>query len=494
MKIQLFTIRNLPLATILLLLIYVLRLPNLTNFPLFIDETVHLYAAEGVLQDSSPLFQVWLGRQFTILWYALFGAPLVAPVFVSRFVTLLVVMMGAAAVLSISRHFGGRLAMILAGFFYALSTYHLFFERLALADNIAGGAILLAAWAALRLQNQVKLSDAVLMGVLLFLAFGAKVSALPYFGIPLAAVVALTSPNRSLMSTMRWLSVGLGVASVTTLAYIMLVRSRGSDVLNNSLSLAISARATADLAVLFSPVRILGNVGITLDAIAPYWGTFGFLLLLGGLIVLVLKRQFYLPLIVLGPLIPMWISVVQETRFLVSAVALLIVAGAVGITQVINWIPSRLHRVAVASVALIAVIPWLGFAEALYINPTQLALPPRDYEQYIRSDASGFNLREAADYITKQGDVVEIIGAMPNCQSLRYMTLHSLPVTCPPISPNPDTGIALLALLGERREPGIYLILERNPYIPQDVPGTLLAEISTPILGRPVLAIYDLAD
>jgi hypothetical protein len=474
------------------MVIYALRLPNLINFPLFIDETVHLYAAEVVLRDSSPLFQVWLGRQFTILWYALFGAPLAAPAFVARFVTLLLVLLGAAALLNIARRFGGITAMVLTGVLYAFSAYHLFFERLALADNVAGAAILLSVWVASRLKKRVHARDALAVGVLLFLAFGAKVSALPYFGIPVAAALTLIPRGRPVALTVRWLGIALGSMALLTAAYVLGVRARGMDVIENSLSLAASARATVDLGVLLSPARIFGNVIITVEVIASYSIPIGLVMLI-GLSLLLLRKQFYLPLVAIAPLLPMWISVVQETRFLVSAVALLLTTSAIGTAYLLEQLPLIYRHVAVVGIAGVAFLSWWSFALPMYTNVAALPLPDRDQRQYLQSDASGFNLREAASFISQRGDVVEIIGALPNCQSLRYMTLHTLPVSCPGVSPNPATGTALLELLEKRRETGVYLILERNPYIPQTVPGVLLTEINAPILNRPTLAIYSLA-
>jgi hypothetical protein len=503
------------LGTALLLLLFLLRLPALDRFPLFIDETVHLFAAEGVLRDSSPLFQVWLGRQFTIWWYALFGAPLAAPAFVARFATLLAVMLGGAALLALARRYGGVWGMMLTGVLYAFSAYHMFFERLALADNIAGAALLLTVYFAARLQDRVRLSDAVWVGALLFIAFGAKVSALPYVGIPLAAAVALRpnlTPHKPYSTSsltplrarrgdggevnlqiLRWLGVALGTALLLSAAYVSVVRLRGMDVLTNSFSYAVSARGTADNATIFSLERILGNIGLTFTSVAPYWGYMGLVLLLLAVFVLLVRKQFYLPLLIFAPLLPVWFSVIQETRFLVTALALLLLAGGVGVGQTLPRFERPRRVLALVAVVGLAIYLWLLVAPALYTNPNALELPDRDRAQYMLSDASGFNLREAAGFIAAQGDVTQVIGALPNCQSLRYMTLGSLSVTCPAVSPNPETGDTLLDLLNASRAPGSYLILERNPYIPQDVPGTLLTIIDTPIAGRPALAIYDLA-
>jgi hypothetical protein len=479
-------------AVCLLLLIYVIRLMALESFPPFIDETTHIYVAERIVNESSPLFQVWLGRQFTMWWLAVFAAPYAAPIWIARMATLLVVMLGAGALLALGLRFGGRGGMIVTGLLYAFSPFHFFFERLALADNIAGGLLLLATLFAARLRTRVNWRDALLAGVCLFLAFGAKATALPYFGIPIAAAVALTPRKRPLAQTARWLVIALGTTVGLTGAYMGVVRLRGMDVLGNSLAYAVSNRGNTSGELTAMLQRIGQNIGVNFGMVAPYLTTALMIALLAAAVVLALRRQWYLLLVLFAPLAVVWTSAVQESRFLVTAVALLLLVGGVVIGAWLNRARAAWRWGVGAAIAAWAVLAWLPLALPMYTQPTALALPPSDQSQYILSDASGFNLREAGDAALAQGDARELIGAMSNCQSLRYLLLYQLMVTCPEVSPRPEVGAALLEMLRARREVGLYVLVEEIPYVLQDVPGSLVAVIDAPVARFP-LRLYDLA-
>ena len=248
----------LPSAVPMLALIFVTRLPALAAFPLFIDETVHLSTAETVLRQSSPLFQVWLGRQFTIWWFALFQAPFAAPAWVARAATLLAVMIGAAALLALAYRLGGRWALSFYGRVYAFSAFHLFFERLALADNIAGAALLLAVMSGRGCERAWRRAMRCFAACCCSSLLGRRRRRSPYFGIPLAAVLALTPRERPHAHAAL---AGIGARHVLglTAMYVVIVRLRGMDVLGNSLSLAVSNRGSADTATIFSPARLPQN-------------------------------------------------------------------------------------------------------------------------------------------------------------------------------------------------------------------------------------------
>jgi 4-amino-4-deoxy-L-arabinose transferase-like glycosyltransferase len=487
-------------AALLLLFFFFFRILDIDAFPLFIDETVHLYTAENILRDSSPLFQVWLGRQFTIWWIALFQAPFTAPVFVARVATLLTLMIGAAALLALARRLGGVRALWIAGALYALSPYHLFFERLALADTVAGSEVLLAAYAAARLQKRAEWTFALLTGAALFFAFGAKASALPYYGIPLAAVVALTPRTRPLAQTVRWLLLAYGSALGLTALYIGLVRLRGMDVLGNSLAYALSDRGNVDTRTLFSLERLLVNMRVSADVLTAYWSLPVLLVLVAALLWLCWRRRVYLPLLILAPWLVMWWSAIQESRYWVTAAALLIVTGAVVLAE----LATRSRRAAFgvqAAVAVccgVAILSWLFVpaeigANALYDSWRS---PPRatlDQLRYVHADASGFNLREAAAAVAGRGDAVQVFALLANCQALRYMTLDSLPVTCVQVYIEAEANARLVAEMEAQRGAGVYLIFEIIPSIPQDMPGRLITTITAPIAERPAIRIHSLA-
>jgi hypothetical protein len=125
--------RRLSVAVLFLLLFWLTRLIAIEQFPLFLDETTHIDLGERTL-TTSPFYDADLGRVFAgWLQYAV-QSYANEPVWVARVATVLAVLPGVAAVLAIGHLAAGLWGLGLAGLFYLFSAYHLFFERLALAD------------------------------------------------------------------------------------------------------------------------------------------------------------------------------------------------------------------------------------------------------------------------------------------------------------------------------------------------------------------------
>src|SRR5690606_21093223 len=90
----------------LLLLFWVTRIIDLTAFPIFMDETVHIRTAE-LATEISPLYDYSIGRLFTI-WYLVPFQPFVAaPIWIARAALLLTVLPGLAALWALSRQLAG---------------------------------------------------------------------------------------------------------------------------------------------------------------------------------------------------------------------------------------------------------------------------------------------------------------------------------------------------------------------------------------------------
>ncbi len=479
---------SLWLAVGLILLICVVRMTGITVFPPFIDETIHIHTGELILQNHAPFQDVVLGRQLTIWWIMLFQPAASNPMWVARIATLLAVLPGLAALLSVAHQAAGRWGLFLFGTFYLLSTYHMFFERLALADNVAGSAVALAIYFAYRLSRRIDLHDAVLTGVCLFAAFLAKSSAVPYFGVPIAAALALhPSTSRAIRERIRWLIVSLGTALLLTPIFVVAMRLHGYDVITNSLTLAVG-RGSVDTAVVLSPQRILNNIAAAFSIFSTYFGALPLIvLLLVGTLALILRGKWYLALCLFGPVLVIWLNTAQETRYYVTAVTLMLLAAAIALALLTRrglW----LRWGVLALTAVWGLIYWLPMTAAGLNTPSALPLPPVDYAEYVTSDASGFGFTQVND-VLRNLQPRDVIGALSNCEGLRYSLPRSFSVTCPPIRPSGQDRVTLTALFQANRRQGVYVVLEDSPYVPTSAPGTLIATID---VGRPRLSIYDL--
>jgi hypothetical protein len=475
-----------------LLIFWFSRLVAIERFPLFIDETIHINLSEEGYK-TSPLIYAELGRVFTGWWHMAFQAHAVTPAWTARVATLLAVLPGVAATITIGRLIAGTWAGIFIGLLYLFSTYHMFYERLALADPISNSAVLVVVYFAFRLSRRLTYRDAIVVGILLFVAFGAKVSIVPYFGVPIAAALTLRPKGSTWRACLQWMGVALTTTLVLCALFIMGLRLRGYDLLSNSFSYAATSRqqATSEvLASVFSVSRITQNAVNTFTALSTYTGWLVMLICIAAVLYLLFRRQFYLPLCLFGPALAMWVSQPQEIRFWIAFVGLLLLCAGVAIVKLTQH--KRLYRyAAITAIVAWAILQWLPFTLTAARNPVDLPLPPIDRAQYIESDASGFGLPEAVAFLSAR-DPRQIIGMVSNCQGLRYISPEPSLVLCPRINPNGGEISNLTKLLEDNRKSGWFVVLENSPYVPDNAPGELLTVIPRPG-NRIQLEIYDLA-
>ncbi|MFN8447290.1 MAG: hypothetical protein U0521_01490 [Anaerolineae bacterium] len=297
------------LTAILLLGWFAARSAALTAFPSFVDEAFHINFGRIVL-ETGPFARSEEGRQFVVWLYVLFGAPVNAPLWTARAANLIMLLPGFAAVIGAARRLSNRWGALFAGLLLIFSPYHQFFERLALADPVSASAVALAVYFAARLKHRTSLTDAALCGIMLFVAVGAKVSALPYFAIPVFAVLALRR-NRS---GVRWGFAALAVGAGLTAAYLSILFWRGY---NPFFYLQTGApRLQAD-----RPEQHRRHNAERWSAISSFRRRSCWWFPSSALVV---RRRFFLPLCLIAPLLVLWLSPRRDSRHLIAPMTLLL--------------------------------------------------------------------------------------------------------------------------------------------------------------------------
>ncbi len=492
----------------ILLVIWLTRLIGIDHFPPFIDEMIHVHGSE-LGYTVSPLMNADLGRQGTIWWMMAFQAHLGSPVWIARVATVLALLPGIAALMATARLAVGYWGAALAGLLFLFSNYHMFFGRLALADPIAGSAVLVAIYFAARLIKRRSLFDALLVGILLTVGVVAKINVAPFLGVPIAAALCLhpsikkyviqnphpNPPPQAMEGAIRgqvmWLVVALGTAGMLIGAFVLGLRVFGYDFVTNSVSYALTNRGNASINGMVDTSRLIGNIRATFDLLSGYLGVVTVVLLLVAQVVLTIRRQFYVVLCLLGPMVAIWASLIQESRFLVVPVALLLLGGAIVLAGLIRERGRVIKVAAIAMIGIWAVVQWLPFTVVGINQPNELPLPAVDVAQYINSDAAGTGYPEARDFLAAY-DVREVIGLVSNCQAFRYLTMSSYTVDCPTLNPNGSSIPALVDLMNQKRGADVFVLLQQIPYVPDVVPGKLLTMIERPG-GGPSISIYQLS-
>jgi hypothetical protein len=473
----------LAISVLMLLLFWATRLAYIEAFPPFIDEALHVDYAKDVV-ERGPFDHGQDGRQLMIWWLVLFQPYRNEAILVGRMAVLISALAGLAALLAIGRLFAGLWGLVFAGILYLLSTYHLFFDRLVLADPVSGAAASIALYFACRLRLRVDWRDAAAAGIMIFIAIGAKVLALPYLAIPVAAALVIRPPVSRQMR--QWAVIGTGISLGLLLIFVLVLNWRGEDPFY---FLASNTPGQASETPFLS--RIFTNFQDTLAALVIYFGVVGAPGLLSALVYLLIRRQWFLPIFTLVPMGVYWLNAQPNSRHFVAPISLLLVCGGIALADFLRHYSLRYKMSAAAGLIAIMLLYWLPFAITAAENPTSLALPSGDEAQYLTSDASGSGIPETMRFLTQEHPR-QVFGLLSNCLGLRYLSLTSFPVSCPRINPNGSDVEALAALMAENRAEGVYVVLENSAYVPSEAPGKLLITITRPQNG-PSLAIYDLA-
>lgn len=474
--------RRLALATALLLSLWAARLMNLTAFPPFVDEGVHIRFIEDGAR-LSPFVHGTQGRLLMLWWGALFAPQAAGGLIIARLITVLFILPGAAALIAIGFRAAGLSGGLLIGLVRIFSPYHAFFDRLFLADAYAASLTMVAVWLGWRAQTQTRLREAALLGAAIFAAIVAKVALLPALAIPFAAAIDLRK-RTGWRAGLRWLAVALIAAGALTGAYIVGLAVIGQNPLG--LIATHNPDPTAGIAE-----RIWSSTAGLIDVLAGYLTPIGLAALALGCAVLVIRRQWY-PLLILAVLtIPLLASMRQTSRYYEANVSLLLLSGALG------WIMLLPRaRPALAAAALVyGAAVWWPAESALSTEPAAFPFSQADVYEYVTAESSGFGLREAAALLD-EADAERVIGLLANCDSLRFGTPALPQIECPAINPSGASMDVLRVLVREAASaPGAYVIIEEIIYIPQDAAllagGELIARISRPN-GGPTLALYRL--
>jgi hypothetical protein len=478
----------LSLGVGLLLAFWASRLIGIDSFPPFLDEGIHVNYSENILK-TGPLSGSDDGRQFVLWWYLLFQSPASAPIWTARVATLLAVLPGVAAVIGIGRLAAGVWGAVFAGLFYLFSTYHLFFERMALADPISASAISVALYFAYRLSRRVNRWDACACGLALFAAFGAKVSAIPYIVVPIAASLSLSPACHSRREKGKWLAVALAIAVGFSAVFTLITVSRGY---NPFVYLFDTVNTRPDYTLLHMMLSFIPrSQPEVLDMLLVYLDPLVAVLLLLAVIYLMIRRQLYLPLCLFLPLMVLLASKRQGSRHLIEPMTILLLCGGIALACVVQRRGRKIQALSLGLVLVWGIAHWLPFAWTMARNPFALPYPERDYIEYVVSDATGFGLRELQEYLIRE-NARAVIGVFSNCQGFRYMSWDALAVTCPVLNPSGAHIQALVNELNARKADGTFAVLEEdNNYVPASAPGRLVAVIERPG-GRANLRVYDL--
>ena len=154
-------------GTILAVLYFTTRLPNLLNFPIFTDEAIYVRWTQIALNDASWRFiSLTDGKQPSLVWFGmvfmkLFQEPLLSLRLVSVFSGLFTM---AGLFLLTFELFKSKKAAFLSSLIYIVFPFAVVYDRLALYDSLLSAFTIWALFLAVLLVRRIRLDIAFILG------------------------------------------------------------------------------------------------------------------------------------------------------------------------------------------------------------------------------------------------------------------------------------------------------------------------------------------
>ena len=376
----------------IIILFFLLRLPNLTIWPIFADEAIYLRWAQVMRNEPTLRFlPLSDGKQPFYMWIAMASLRFFAdPLFGGRLISVFAGFGSLVGIMFLTwQLFKNKKTVFLAGLFLAVTPYFVFFDRLALVDSLLTCFGIWTFLLAILLARNQRLDLAMITGLILGLALITKSPAL-FFALFLPVTILFKDPKKPWWRLIGlWLvAYGFGFA-----IYNLLRLGPGFEMI-----------AIRNRDYVFPFAEILQHPH---DPLKPHlhdlakwlpnlftWPVF-LLAFLGAILCLqkpgVRKKGLFLLLISLGPIIAQ--SVVARTftpRYLLFAVWPLVILAAWGLKSLSKQ-PLGL---------LILVLIWPLYYDWHFLtNPQASQIPRKMRSGYLEEWSSGYGINEVRDFI-----------------------------------------------------------------------------------------------
>ena len=389
-------------VSLLFAMYLVTRLRGLELLPIFLDEILHVRWALLISQGEKPWDATWKwGRALTI-WLGALVSPWASDLLLAN--RLLSVLLGALtlwATIEIARRLVGGRAAVLAGVFYVLCPFTLFYDRMALTEAGLAAFTALSLLFSVRLAESGRRSEAALAGFAFALAVCVK--ALGVLALPIPALVVLVlGPLRARLGALAVAyAVGLPPAAWAFRSFVATDNAQHMAELFTGGGGALATRFVSSVGEGTSwlwvwctpPLAVLGLAGAAL-ALARRD-----------------RRTLLLALLALYPLLAFsaGLSWRMPRYLLPAAVPLLVLAAGAAdrlATRLAAWAAEatreRTRAWLSTAIAVLVLLPALRLDRALWTDPARAAMPAPDRFQYVLGWPSGYGVRDTERLVREE--------------------------------------------------------------------------------------------
>jgi hypothetical protein len=378
------------------------RLRGLELLPIFLDETLHVRWALLISQGEKSWDATWKwGRALTIWLGALVSPWADNLLYANRLLSVALGAVTLVATVEIARRLLGERPALLAGLFYLLCPFTLFYDRMALTE--AG----LSAFTALTLLFSIRVAEsgqstfAVLAGLSFALAVLVKALGVLALPIPLLTVLLL-GPVRSRLGALALAyAVGLPPAAWAFRSFVATENAQHMAELFTGGGGAFATQLASSLAE--------GGGWLWTWCTPPL-----VVLALAGAALAIVRRErktLLLALLAVYPLVA-FSSVLswRMPRYLLPAAVPLLVLAAGTLDSLVTRLLARTSAAGqerarpwlTAVAAVLVLFPALRLDRALWTDPARAAIPEPDRFQYVLGWPSGYGVRDTERLVREE--------------------------------------------------------------------------------------------
>ncbi|MBI2596197.1 glycosyltransferase family 39 protein [Candidatus Daviesbacteria bacterium] len=414
----------------IVVLFFVLRLPNLTLQPIFADEAIYIRWAQVMRAEPTLRFlPLSDGKTPLFMWVMIpllkfFNDPLLAGRLLSGFATLV-------GVTILAWKFFGKRVALWSAFFVAVTPYMVFFDRMALVDSMLAAFSVWALFLAVTLVQTYRTDMAMFLG---YAIGGGMLTKTPgLFNVLVVPVTLFLFDWKSRNREKRLLKIlGLWVLAFAVAFLIYNILKLGPEFQNLNSRNQDYIHSPADL--LLRPWDpFLPHASNVLDWFSAFLTLPTFLLVIVGGIWALLKKQKYAVTVLFWSFVPLLVQMAMlktfTARYLLFTIPPLLILTAWFLDEILLKTKKRLILMLGLVVLFLAFS--LNFSVWLLTDPQKAPLPTEERRGYLEDWTAGYGFPEIAEYLidqTKNGSVVVgtegFFGTLPDGLQI-YLDKHS---------------------------------------------------------------------
>lgn len=469
------------------------------HLPIFIDEIHHLRRARAVWAFNDLHTSTTPSKFLLYYWLGAFQLPEFPPLWLARTPVVITSLLGAAGTFALGRTLFSRRVGFLAMVVVAVFPFILFYDRMALTDQLTGSIAVVMTWWSVMVARYPTKQNATILGVVVCLMLAGKILSAPLLLVPFLAVgllgekpLELTKPLWNEVKRV-WqayrpeiirASLIIGMVWTTLIVFYQIRRFIDPEIpaiVDGYLYGGAARNIGIDTGEELERSQISVNLERVKEVFQYLWSPLLVGLTLGGLLVL-FWRYWRKTLFLLGGILPLWLFVTLvagqlNSRYLsvVGHLCAVVIAGGVFTLhdemdklisnksfKTVAWLPVGLLLVWVVGFGL-------PFANTAFDDPIALEIPRRDRREYF-ANYTGYALPDALNYVIESDPIssgVDIPFAAAIVRVCEFLPYHLPPekhdlimIECLPTDSDfPEERYKVLQVQLEQFK-ALYLIVE----------------------------------